>query len=76
MYSVSRKNCEKTAAPSSSPAMFEPDSVRSRNIRSGSNGAVDRASIATNATIRTAEAASRPIVSPVPQPCWAARVIA
>ena len=56
--------------------MFEPVSVRSRNIRSGSSGALDRGSIATNATISAPDAASRTIVSVAPQPCWTARVIA
>ena len=56
--------------------MFEPESVLSRKSRIGSSGALDRNSITTNATIRAADAASRPIVSVVPQPCWTARVIA
>ena len=76
MYSVSRKNCENTAAPISSPARLEPDSVRERNIRIGSSGACERSSMATKATISAAEAASSAIVSVVPQPCWTARVIA
>ena len=44
--------------------MFEPVSVRSRNIRSGRSGALERASTTTNATTSAADAASRPIVSP------------
>ena len=45
MYSVSRKNCEKSAALESSDARFEPASVRSRKIRSGRSGAGERSSI-------------------------------
>ena len=55
---------------------FEPASVRSRKIRSGSSGACERSSITTNATISAADAASSAIVSAVPQPCSAARVMA
>src|SRR5437879_6057621 len=44
MYSVSRKNCEKIAAPEKSAAAFEPESVRSLKIRSGSSGAGERSS--------------------------------
>ena len=76
MYSVSRKNCEKTAAPERNAATFEPDSVRRRKIRSGSSGAGERSSIPRKATISAIEAAIRPIVSPVAQPCWLAWVSA
>ena len=76
MYSVSRKNCEKIAAPMSSPLTFEPVSVRSRKIRIGSSGAFDRISITTKATMSTTEPASRLTVAAVAQPCWVARVIA
>ena len=76
MYRVSRKNCEKIAAPIKRPLRFEPESVRSRKIRSGRSGAFERNSMVKNAATSAAEAASRPIVSAVPQPCWVARVIA
>ena len=76
MYSVSRKNCAKIAPPISRPLTFDAVSVRSRKIRSGSSGAFERDSITKNATISPTEAASRPIVEPVAQPCWVARVIA
>ena len=42
----------------------------------GSSGAFERNSMATKASTSAAEAASSPIVSVVPQPCWAARVMA
>ena len=76
MYRVSRKNCEKSAAATSSDVAFDAASVRKRRIRIGSSGAFERSSIPTNAPISAAEAASRPIVEAVPQPCWLARVIA
>ena len=76
MYRVSRKNCEKIAAPISSAVMFEADSVRSLKIRNGSNGAFERISMTTNPTISAADRASSPIVSAVTQPCWLARVSA
>jgi hypothetical protein len=50
--------------------------VRDRKIRSGSSGAGERASIATNAAIRAAAPASSPTLVSLPQPCWLARVIA
>ena len=56
--------------------MFEAVSVRSRKILIGSSGAFDRNSITTKPTTRAAEAARRPIVSAVSQPCCVARVIA
>ncbi len=74
MYSVSRKNCENTAAPERIAARFEPDSVRSRKMRSGSSGAGERSSMPMNAAISATEAASSPAVSPVAQPCWLACV--
>ena len=76
MYSVSRKNWAKIAPPISRPLAFEADSVRSLKIRSGSRGAFERISTATNAPSSAAEIASSAIDSVVPQPCWAARVIA
>ena len=76
MYSVSRKNCENTAAASSSPLMLDAVSVLRRKIRSGRSGAFERNSITTKPTISAADAASSPIVSGLIQPCWAARVIA
>ena len=69
MYSVSRKNCEKTAAVATRALRFDPASVRSRKMRSGSSGALERDSIRKNEVIRTTEAVRRPIVSGVPQPC-------
>src|SRR6266699_331188 len=74
MYSVSRKNCAKRAPASSRLLMLDAVSVRSRKICSGSSGAFERASITTKETTSAAEAASSPIVGPVPQPCWVARV--
>ena len=76
MYSVSRKNCEKTAAPERSEVTFEPVSVRSRKIRIGKSGAGDRSSMTTKAATSAADAASRPAVVAVAQPCWLARVSA
>ena len=55
---------------------MEPVSVRSLNMRIGRSGAFDRSSIPTKASTKMAEAASSPIVSVVPQPCWVARVMA
>ena len=74
MYSVSRKNCAKIAAPIRSPLTFDAVSVRSLKICSGSSGAFERYSITKNEAISTADPARRPIVDAVPQPCWAARV--
>jgi hypothetical protein len=74
--SLSRKNCEKTAPPSRSPATLEPVSVRNLNMRIGRSGAFDRSSIPMKASTRAAETASSPIVSVVAHPCWVARVIA
>ena len=62
--------------PTRNEVTFAPVSVRSRKIRIGSSGAFERSSIATKETISAAEAASRPIVSAVPQPISVARVIA
>ena len=56
--------------------MFEAVSVRSRKMRSGSNGAGERISITRNPTISAAEAARSPTVSVVAQPCWLACVSA
>ena len=56
--------------------MFDAVSVRRRKIRIGSSGAFERNSIATNAPTSAAEAASKPSVSAVSQPCSVARVIA
>ena len=75
MYSVNRKNWENNAPASSTPDTFEPVSVRSRKIRSGSSGAFERSSITTKATMSATEAASSATVSVVPQPCCAACVI-
>jgi len=75
MYSVSRKNCEKTAAVAIRALRFDPASVRSRKMRSGNKGAFVRDSIRKNEAISTAEAVKRPMVSGVPHPCWVARVI-
>src|SRR5258705_4998060 len=75
MYSVSRKNCENSAAATSSWVAFDVASVRKRNIRIGSSGACDRSSITTKDAIRAAETARSPIVDVVPPPCWDARVI-
>ena len=55
---------------------FAAESVRRRKIRSGSSGAGERASIATNAAISVAAVANRATVTPLLQPCWLARVIA
>jgi hypothetical protein len=74
--SLSRKNCEKSAAESRRPEAFAPARVRSRKIPSGRSGAFERSSTITNATIRAPEATSSPIVSVVPQPCCVARVSA
>src|SRR5437667_7225905 len=68
MYSVSRKNCEKTAPVAIRALKFDPASVRSRKMRSGNRGALERASIRKNETIRTPEAAKRPMVAGVPPP--------
>ena len=76
MYSVNRKNCENTAAASRRPLMLDAASVRSRKMLIGRSGAFERSSMTTKPTISAAEAASNPIVSSVPQPCWVARVIA
>ena len=62
--------------PSRNAVTFAPVRVRSRKMRMGRSGAFERSSITTNATIRAAEAVSRPIVSAVPQPICVARVIA
>ena len=69
MYSVSRKNCENSAAATRSCVAFDAASVRSRKSRIGSSGAFERSSITKNATISAADAASSPIVEPSPQPC-------
>jgi hypothetical protein len=53
-------------------ARFDPDSVRSRNSRSGSSGSCERHSIATKATISAADPASSAIVVLLPQVCSAA----
>jgi hypothetical protein len=45
-------------------------------MRIGKSGAFERSSMTTNAATSAAEAASRPIVVAVPQPCCVARVIA
>ena len=58
MYSVSRKNCEKTEPLVIRAARFDPVSVRSRKMRSGNNGALERDSITKNETISTTEAAA------------------
>ena len=63
-----KKNIENSDAPTSSPTMFAPVSVRSRKIRKGTSGAFERSSITTNAPISAAETASRPIVWAEPQP--------
>ena len=63
MYSVNRKNWENNAPASSTPDTFEPVSVRSRKIRSGSSGAFERSSITTKATMSATEAASSTTVS-------------
>ncbi len=76
MYSVSRKNCEKSAAATSSWVAFDAASVRSRKSRIGRSGAFERNSITMNVPIRAADAASRPIVDAVTHPCCAARVSA
>ena len=76
MYSVSRKNCEKIAAPEKSAAAFEPESVRSLKIRNGSSGAGERSSTTMNAAMSAADPARSPAVVPVAQPCWLARVSA
>jgi hypothetical protein len=76
MYKVRRKNCEKIAAPEKSAAAFDPDSVRSRKIRSGSSGAGERSSMTMKAPMSAAAQESRPTVVPVAQPCWLARVSA
>ena len=68
MYSVSRKNCEKTAAPERSEVTFEPVSVRSRKIRIGKSGAGDRSSMTTNAAINAPLSSSSPIVVGLAQP--------
>ena len=73
---MSRKNCEKSAAATSSEVAFDAASVRRRKIRIGRSAALERSSITMNATISAAEAASSPIVVVVAQPCWVARVIA
>ena len=76
MYSVSRKNCEKSAAATSSWVALDAASVRSRKSRSGSSGAFERSSITKNAPIRAADPASSPIVETVPHPACVARVSA
>jgi hypothetical protein len=75
MYSVSRKNCEKTAPVAISALRFDPASVRSRKMRSGNSGALERDSITKNEATRTPEPAKRPMDEAVAQPCWVARVI-
>src|SRR5437762_1735116 len=62
MYRVRRKNCEKIAPPIRRPLRFEAESVRSRKMRSGRSGALDRISIAKKAAISAADAVRRPIV--------------
>ena len=69
MYSVSRKNCEKTAPVAIRALRFDPASVRSRKMRNGNRGAFVRDSIRKNEAIRTAEAVKRPMVAGVPHPC-------
>ena len=49
--------------------------VRAGKLRGGSSGADERASVATNAAISAVVAATRPTVTPLPQPSWLARVI-
>ena len=54
--------------PSANSTRLPPTSARERNTRSGASGAAERASIATNSAISTAESASRPSVWPSAQP--------
>ena len=68
MYSVSIRNIEKTTVPRTTPATFAPTKVRSRKIENGISGSRVRASHATNAPSRAAEAAKKPIVSVETQP--------
>jgi hypothetical protein len=48
--------------------MLAPVSVRSRKIRNGTSGALERSSIATKIAISAAEAASRLTILVDPQP--------
>jgi len=54
-----KKNIENRDIPINRPTMSAPLSVRRRKIENGSSGWRVRSSIATNATSRTAEPASR-----------------
>ena len=63
-----KKNIENSDAPSSTPTTLAPVRVLSRKIRNGTSGAFERSSIATNAAISAAEAASRLTILVEPQP--------
>ena len=60
MYSDSRKNIEKMAAPSSNPTMLAPVSDLSRKIENGRSGAFARSSTAMKPASSTAAPASAP----------------
>ncbi len=62
------KKFAKIIAPSSRPATFAPATVRTRKMWNGISGSFARDSISRNAPSRIADAASREIVQPEPQP--------
>ena len=67
---ASRKNIPMNAAPFSSWATLPVDTPRFANSRSGTSGADERDSIATNVASSATLAAMSPSVRAEPQPCW------
>ena len=76
MYSEMKKNMLNRDAPVRIPTTFAPVRVRFRKIEKGISGEAEPSSIATNAAIMAAAAASRPIVWPEPQPASGASISA
>src|ERR687898_638054 len=71
-----KKNIENSDAPTRSPTMLAPVSVRRRKIRNGISGAAERSSIATKAAISAAESPRSPSVWADPHPASVASTIA
>src|SRR6266487_3736485 len=71
-----KKNIENSDAPTRSPTMLAPVSVRRRKIRNGISGACERRSIAMKAAISAADRPIKPSVCSEPQPALVASPIA